>query len=71
MFLIELLWLGLFGWYFATDYGARKRILALVLVVIAVGLSIVMIYPPGDVTDAQGKVIKAGKIGRASCRERV
>lgn len=46
MFFIELIWLGLFGWYFATDYGTRKRVLALVLVVIAVGLSIVMIYPP-------------------------
>ena len=46
MFLIELIWLGLFGWYFATDYGTRKRLLALALVVIAVGLSIVMIYPP-------------------------
>lgn len=62
MFFIELIWLGLFGWYFATDYGTRKRVLALVLVLIAVGLSVVMIYPPADVTDAQGKVIKAGKI---------
>ena len=32
----------LFGWYFATDYGTRKRVLALVLVIIAVGLSTVM-----------------------------
>ncbi len=62
MFVIELVWLALFGWYFATDFGTRKRVLALVLVVIAVGLSIVMIYPPGDVKDAQGKVIKPGKI---------
>src|SRR5204863_163994 len=46
MFLIELVWLGLFGWYFATDYGTRKRVLALALVVIAVALSIVMIWPP-------------------------
>src|SRR3954469_21786562 len=46
MFLIELVWLGLFGWYFATDYGTRKRVLALALVVIAVGLSFIMIYPP-------------------------
>src|SRR5436305_7300494 len=46
MFLIELVWLALFGWYFATDYGTRKRVLALALVVIAVGLSIVMIWPP-------------------------
>ena len=62
MFFIELIWLGLFGWYFATDYGSRKRILAFVLVLIAVGLSAIMIYPPGDVKDAEGKVIKAGKI---------
>ncbi|HSV63984.1 MAG TPA: hypothetical protein VLH83_11625 [Chthoniobacterales bacterium] len=46
MFLIELVWLALFGWYFATDYGTRKRVLALALVVIAVALSIVMIWPP-------------------------
>src|SRR3954470_11154881 len=46
MFFIELLWLGLFGWSFATDDGARKRILAFVLVFVAVALSIAMIYPP-------------------------
>jgi SecD/SecF fusion protein len=46
LFFIELVWLALFGWYFATDYGTRKRVLALVLVVVAVGLSVVMIYPP-------------------------
>src|SRR6266404_5683378 len=46
MFFVELVWLALFCWYFATDYGTRKRVRALVLVVIAVGLSIVMIYPP-------------------------
>jgi SecD/SecF fusion protein len=59
MFFIELLWLGLFGWYFATDYGTRKRVLALVLVVIAVGLSIVMIYPP-DKKIPLGLDIKGG-----------
>src|SRR6476660_2602687 len=46
MFVIELVWLALFGWYFATDYGTRKRVLALLLVLIAVGLSVVMIWPP-------------------------
>jgi SecD/SecF fusion protein len=46
MFVVELVWLGLFGWYFATDFGTRKRVLALLLVVIAVALSIVMIWPP-------------------------
>src|SRR6478672_4142713 len=46
MFVVELVWLALFGWYFATDYGTRKRVLALLLVLIAVGLSVVMIWPP-------------------------
>jgi SecD/SecF fusion protein len=59
MFIIELVWLALFGWYFATDYGTRKRLLALALVVIAVGLSVVMIYPP-DKKIALGLDIKGG-----------
>ena len=59
MFFIELLWLGLFGWYFATDYGTRKRLLALALVVIAVALSLVMIYPP-DKKIPLGLDIKGG-----------
>ena len=59
MFFIELVWLGLFGWYFATDYGMRKRVLALVLVLIAVGLSIVMIWPP-DKKIPLGLDIKGG-----------
>src|SRR3954453_20719712 len=46
MFLVELLWLALFGWYFATDYGTRKRGLAFLLVAGALGMSILMIYPP-------------------------
>lgn len=52
----------LFGWYFATDYGLRKRILATVLMLLLVVFSIVTMYPPSDVKDAQGKVVKAGKI---------
>src|SRR5205823_2263769 len=47
------------GWYFATDYGTRKRILALALVLIAVGLSIVMIWPP-DKKIQLGLDIKGG-----------
>src|SRR3954470_15939082 len=46
MFFVELLWLALFGWYFATDYGTRKRVLAFILVAVAVGMMILMIYPP-------------------------
>src|SRR5438270_5008574 len=59
MFCIELVWLGLFGWYFATDYGTRKRVLAFLLVMIAVRLSIVMIYPP-DKKIQLGLDIKGG-----------
>lgn len=59
MFSIELAWLALFGWYFATDYGTRKRVLALVLVVIAVGLSVFMIWPP-DKKIPLGLDIKGG-----------
>src|SRR3979409_1355500 len=36
----------LFGWYFATDHGARKRILATALMVLLVTFSLVTIYPP-------------------------
>src|ERR1700720_4396211 len=59
MFFIELLWLGMFGWYFATDYGTRKRLLALVLVVVAVAMSVTMIYPP-DKKITLGLDIKGG-----------
>jgi SecD/SecF fusion protein len=59
MFFIELLWLGLFGWYFATDYGTRKRILAMALVVVAVAMSVMMVYPP-DKKIALGLDIKGG-----------
>src|SRR5438552_920349 len=38
--------LVLFGWYFATDAGPRKRLIALALVVIIVGGSLKMIWPP-------------------------
>jgi SecD/SecF fusion protein len=46
LFFIELSWLALLGWYFLTDYGRRKRIIAGVLVVGAIALSVWMIYPP-------------------------
>jgi SecD/SecF fusion protein len=61
-FLFGLLLLIIFGWYFATDIGRRKRILGTVLTVLLVAFCIQSIYPPGDQTDAAGKVIKPGKI---------
>src|SRR5256714_780269 len=40
--------LVLFGWYFATDIGIRKRILATTLVMLLVAFSIATIYPPKE-----------------------
>lgn len=54
--------LVLFGWYFATDVGLRKRVLATTLVMLLVAFSIATIWPPADVKDASGKVIKPGNI---------
>ena len=41
-----LILLVLFGWYFATDQGLRKRLLAATLVLLLVTFSIVTIWPP-------------------------
>src|SRR5207248_2441269 len=38
--------LVLFGWYFATDVGLRKRLLATTLVMLLVAFSIATIWPP-------------------------
>ncbi|HVI83270.1 MAG TPA: protein translocase subunit SecD [Chthoniobacterales bacterium] len=40
--------LVLFGWYFATDVGVRKRILATTLVMLLVAFSIATIWPPRE-----------------------
>src|SRR5437867_1431508 len=45
-FFIGLATLVLFGWYFATDQGPRKRLLATALMVLLVVFSIVTIWPP-------------------------
>ena len=45
-FFVGLFLLILFGWYFATDVGLRKRILATTLVMLLVAFSIATIYPP-------------------------
>ena len=47
-FFIGLVMLVLFGWYFATDQGPRKRLLAAILVVLLVTFSIVAIWPPKE-----------------------
>jgi SecD/SecF fusion protein len=45
-FLVGLAVLVLFGWYFATDRGPRKRLLAMTLMLLLVVCSIVTIWPP-------------------------
>jgi SecD/SecF fusion protein len=45
-FLAGLAILVLFGWYFATDQGLRKRLLAMTLMLLLVVSSIVTIWPP-------------------------
>ena len=45
-FTLGLVVLGLFGWYFATEFPARKRVLGLVLTLLLVGLCLLSIYPP-------------------------
>src|SRR5205807_831809 len=47
-FFIGLGLLVLFGWYFATDVGLRKRLLATTLVMLLVAFSIATIYPPRE-----------------------
>src|SRR5213596_2228231 len=45
-FCIGLAMLVLFGWYFATDQGLRKRLLAMTLMLVLVVSSVVTIWPP-------------------------
>src|SRR5439155_22775599 len=45
-FFIGLVMLVLFGWYFATDQGPRKRLLAATLMLLLVTISIITIWPP-------------------------
>ena len=45
-FFVGLAMLVLFGWYFATDQGPRKRLLAMTLMLLLVIFSIATIWPP-------------------------
>src|SRR5438128_5488635 len=58
-FFIGLLFLVLFGWYFATDYRLRKRLIATLLAVLLVAFSIATIWPP-EKNIALGLDIKGG-----------
>jgi len=61
-FFYGLILLIIFGWYFATDLGRRKRILGSVLTVMLVAFCLESVVPPLDVKDASGKIVKFGKI---------
>lgn len=58
-FSIGLTLLILFGWYFATDQGLKKRLIATALLVMFVLFSIATIYPPKEKI-ALGLDIKGG-----------
>jgi SecD/SecF fusion protein len=45
-FFCGLVLLVLFGWYFATDHGPRKRLLAILLMALLVAFSCAIIWPP-------------------------
>ncbi|MGI8437704.1 MAG: protein translocase subunit SecD [Chthoniobacterales bacterium] len=58
-FLIGLVLLVLFGWYFATDHGPHKRIIATLLALLLVAFSVAAICPPKQKI-ALGLDIKGG-----------
>src|SRR6266542_3071611 len=58
-FFVGLVMLVLFGWYFATDQGLRKRLLAATLMLLLVTFSIITIWPP-QTTIALGLDIQGG-----------
>jgi SecD/SecF fusion protein len=61
-FTYGLILLIIFGWYFATDLGRRKRILGSVLTVLLIAFCLAEVYPPYDVRDGAGKIVDYGKI---------
>jgi SecD/SecF fusion protein len=61
-FLSGLLLLVLFGWYFFTDSERAKRILGSVLTVLLAAFCLYTVNPPFEVKDAEGKVVKSGRI---------
>src|SRR5882757_63717 len=58
-FVVGLAMLVLFGWYFATDQGLRKRLIATALLLVLVLFSIATIWPPQK-TIALGLDIQGG-----------
>lgn len=61
-FLFGLAILALFICYFSADAGRPKRRMGLALSVLLTSFCLVSVWPPFDVHDATGKVVRAGKI---------
>src|SRR5436309_576869 len=61
-FLVGFFLLLLFAWYLFSDSERAKRVVGTVLSVCLVAFCVVMAYPPFDERDANGTLIKSGKI---------
>ena len=61
-FFIGLALLILLGWYFFTDSDRLRRILGTVLTVAITGFCLWSAYPPFDEKDANGNILRPGKI---------
>lgn len=61
-FLFGLAVLALFIWYFVTDASRLKRVLGLTLTGLLALLCVLSVWPPFDVKDASGKVVRPGRI---------
>lgn len=62
IFLFGLLILILLGWYIFTDSEVRKRMLGTVLTILVGAFCIWAAYPPFDEKDAEGHVLRHGKL---------
>ena len=62
IFSAGMLLLVLFGWYFTTESERIKRILGTIITVCVIALAVNAAYPPFDVRDAEGNIVKTGKI---------
>ena len=62
IFSAGMLLLALFAWYFVTESERIKRILGTIITVCVIALAVHAAYPPFDVKDASGNIVKAGKI---------
>src|ERR1051325_2006822 len=62
IFAAAFLLVVVFGSYFATESERLRRILGTVITISVIALAIHSAYPPFDIADSQGTVVKQGKI---------